>query len=337
MADDPKPPAPAFHSGCLAFVLAEFVAVLLGIGLAALALRANAPPPAVAAAFFAPPVVMTLIGGAVFVPRLVRAYREFQRAHPSPESVAAAAGGAGVEAEPTPFRTAAPPKLPGMPTVPVVSTEPGRVLACRLDRAGLPAGCKFVGSVFAALFWNGIVSVFVWNLAADWNKMGAARWFMAAFLSPFVIVGGVLVLVVLVSALQWFASMLAGRLEVELAEHPLSPGGVTRARVEQRGLFGLAGVSVSLVCTESASYMAGTSKTTATREVSNRRLVDSDATGGRLPLEFDLCAPAGAMHSFEAPNNKIDWTLRVTGRLMGLPFRDEFRLALVPAPPGEAA
>ncbi len=50
-----------------------------------------------------------------------------------------------------------------------------------------PAG-KVGGALFFALFWNGIVSIFVWQCWKGWDQ-GNPDWFLTIFLIPFVLVG----------------------------------------------------------------------------------------------------------------------------------------------------
>src|SRR5437763_431363 len=213
--------------------------------------------------------------------------------------------------------TATPPARDDTPTVVVVPTSPGTVLAHRLHRAGLSPGCQLGCAVAFAAIWNGIVGVFEWRLVAQWNQGGAFRWRDALFLIPFVIVGLLLIVFVLAAAVHWFVSRLAGRVDVELSAHPVAPGAAVRVRVAQRGLAPLRRVSVAFVCTEQATYVAGTSKSTAKREVAEHPVRDpeADPDGGGLPLEAEFAAPADAMHTFVAPNHQIAWTVRGAGRV----------------------
>ena len=129
---------------------------------------------------------------------------------------------------------------------------------------------------------------------------------------------------VLGTAYKWIVSKFVGRVEVELSAHPLAPGGPVRVRVAQMGSVPLRRVMVDLVCTEEATYISGTSTATDKLQVARHALADSDDHPGGLPLEFDYTVPADAMHSFEAKNNKIKWIVRVAGRAMGLPYRDDY-------------
>lgn len=98
----------------------------------------------------------------------------------------------GPVAQATPARTAAPPveilQPPSAPPAP----PPDAKLQLRRELnqtefyrrgAAIPAGVGVAGLTFVLLFWNGIVSVFVWQLVKDF------QWFLALFLVPFVAVG----------------------------------------------------------------------------------------------------------------------------------------------------
>ena len=78
--------------------------------------------------------------------------------------------------------------------------------------------------------------------------------------------------------------------------------------------------------------MAGTSKSTAKKEVAKHALCDPEQHPGgcELPVEAAFTVPAEAMHSFDAPNNKIEWTVRVSGRVLGLPFSSDYSVAVAP-------
>jgi hypothetical protein len=329
MADDDAPKPISHHrAGCRVWVAGVFVAGFIGLGLAFFVMQANAPGWVVPLAFFGPPILFTLVCAAIYLPRFIREMREAARNAPSPESVAAKARGEGVAVGATPDTISS--EADDAPAVPEVETAPGRVLAHGLPRADLSPGCQFGCAVFMAVFWNGIVSVFLVNLVRGWNRLGGFKWLVAAFLTPFVVVGLVLIAAVVGAAFKWVLSWFVGRVEVEVSAHPLVPGGKIRVRVAQQGLVALRRVAVSLVCTEEVTYVAGTSTSTETKEVGRHALADPDDHPGGLPLECDCKVPADVMHSFAAPNNKIKWTVRVTARVLGLPFRDDYSVVVSP-------
>jgi hypothetical protein len=337
--DAPVPPDPvaAARAGCLKLFVGFLFADLVGFGLAAWVMIAQGPGWLVPVAFIAPGAVFLLVFAVPAVPRFIRQAREAVATAPSPESAAAVAAGEGVEAG-----TAAKPRAASgeggdaHPTVTVADTEPGAVLAHRLKRVGVPWGCQFGCLVVAALFWNGILSTFVVNVVRGWNRGGLIRWGELLFLLPFLLVGLAIIAAALYAGLAWFVSCLVGRVVAELSDHPLAPGDAGRVHVAQAGLVPLGRVRVWLVCTEEATYVAGTSQSTAKKEVEKHPVADADpdATGGSLPLTAEFAAPRDAMHTFYAPNNKITWTVRVTGRALGvLPYRADFGFTVSPEHP----
>ena len=329
----PLDPVAAARAGCTKLFLGFLVADAVGVALAAWVLFANNGPGwLVPVAFLAPGAAFLIVFGAPVLPRLVRQAREAVASAPSPESSAAAAGGEGVEAGLSARpRTANRDAGDALPTVTVAPTTPGTALAHQLGRVGVPWGCQFGCLVFAALFWNGILSTFVLNVVRGWNRGGLVRWGEVLFLTPFLLIGLAVVLAALYTGLNWVVSCLVGTVAVELSDHPLAPGAAARLHVAQGGLVPLGRAAVWLVCTEEATYVAGTSKSTAKKEVEKHPAADPDQTGGALPLAAEFVVPGGAMHTFHAPNNKIAWTVRVTGRALGvLPYRADFGFTVAP-------
>lgn len=275
----------------------------------------GAPGWAIPVVFFAPAVLFSFFAW----PYLKGLPERMKRAAPSPEKAAALA--------PTPI--AVPTDPDAFPTVPTDPTEPGRTLARRLPPADLSAGCACGGVLAVALFWNGIVSVFVWQAVAAFRG-GNPDWFLMVFLIPFVLIGLVLVVVGVVAAGAWVIAMLTGRVTVEVDAHPFVPGGTYRGRVAQTGLCRLRQVGVALVCTESATYQAGTSESTAHCEAA-KELAELPEPLPAAPTDFTLTVPAGAMHSFEAKKNKVTWKVSLWGRVLGvLPYGRVFEVVVRP-------
>lgn len=339
MADDdtlPEPTDPPSGKARGWLFLAGFLITgLIGLALALVAFQNQAPLWVGLIAFFAPPALYFLVSTSVFFARITRQAREEARNAPSPESVAAAAGGEGVEAGAEPELDTCT-QRDDTPTVLGVETTPGKVLTHRLARSGLAPGCEFGCAVGIAVFWNAIVGFFLYKQFAAWNAVGGGffggwRWLSAVFLIPFVIIGLAMIGYALYAGLRWIVAGLVGSVEVELSAHPLTPGGPARVHVSQRGMFPLARVFVRLVCTEEATYVAGTSKSSAKKEVVTHTMADPDQNpDGGLPLEAAFTVPTHAMHSFAAPNNQINWTVRVSGRVLGLPFTDDYGVTVAP-------
>lgn len=342
MADEPpinQPPPTPSSDRVIGRVSCTFVSGLLLVSIVStlvggVAVGRNNPPWMFLAVSFGPILLYLTIWAAFGLPALTRQLREAARNAPSPESVAAAAGGEGVEVGRKPDADK-PDEPDDTPAVPKVETTPGKVLTHRLTRSGMTPGCEFGCAVGVTVFWNAIVGFFIYKQVAAWNAGGAGffgGWLSVVFLIPFVLAGLVMIAYAVYSGLRLIGAGLAGTVEVELSAHPLTPGGAARLHISQRGPFPLSRVTVHLVCTEEATYVAGTSKSTAKKEVAAHTLADPDQNpdGGGLPLEAVFTVPDDAMHSFDAPNNKINWTVRVTGRVLGLPFAKEYAVAIVP-------
>lgn len=219
------------------------------------------------------------------------------------------------------------------PTVPTLdpTPPPGRWLRYRLMTNTRP-GVLLAAMSGAALFWNGIVSVFLFQMI-EGHRQGQPNWIMTVFLVPFVLFGLVLIGVVSKAAFQFATSLLVGRIGVEIADYSLRPGRAYAFLVEQSGTFRLGRVSLVLTCTESATYTAGTSTRTETKEVRKHEVAQAEA----MPLEGlrgTLTVPGDAMHSFESDHNKITWTLRVKGRVGLLPYVSEYPVLVLPASEG---
>ena len=123
---------------------------------------------------------------------------------------------------------------------------------------------------------------------------------------------------------------MVGPLTVEVDAHPFAPGGRYAGHVRQGGLFRLSQVGVALVCTEAATYQAGTTESTDKREVS-RHVAELPEPLPACPTDFAVAVPADAMHSFAAKKNAITWTLSVWGRVLGaLPYSRSFQVVVRP-------
>jgi hypothetical protein len=185
-----------------------------------------------------------------------------------------------------------------------------------------------LGYIVVALFWNGIVSVFLYQLIAQWSRAAAFEWFLAIFLIPFVFIGLGLIVAAVHKALSLFnpdftLSVTSPR--VILGEE-LAIAWTSSGRIDKLTRF-----SIELEGREEATYRRGTDSTTDTHVFVSHALVDQlppEIVGsGRVKVDL----PADSMHSFEAPNNKIVWMLRVKGEVPNWPdTSDEFPLQVGP-------
>ncbi|HEY3571563.1 MAG TPA: DUF3592 domain-containing protein [Thermoanaerobaculia bacterium] len=210
----------------------------------------------------------------------------------------------------------------GMPTgespfgVPLQAAGSGPV---ELKPSATPLG-MFLGLVFLALFWNGIVSVFLWHVAAGWRS-GQPDGCLTAFLVPFVLVG----LALIFGVLRQFLVLFNPRLSITLTPGVLTPG--QTAFVQWRLGSGGRGVSRVLITfegREEARYRRGTSTYTDRETFFTQPVVDctqsyeiSQGGSGTFTL------PAGTAPSFRSDHNKIVWSLKAKCELPRWPDTEE--------------
>jgi hypothetical protein len=188
-----------------------------------------------------------------------------------------------------------------------------------LKPASTPLG-MFVGLVFLALFWNGIVSVFVWQMVAGWRR-GQPDGCLTAFLVPFILIG----LALIFGVARQFLVLFNPRLSITLTPGALSPG--QSAFVQWRlgsGGRGVSRVLITLEGREEARYRRGTSTYTDRETFLTLPVVDCAqsyeiAQGG----SGTFTVPAGAVPSFRSTHNKIVWALKAKCELPRWPDTEE--------------
>jgi len=193
---------------------------------------------------------------------------------------------------------------------------------------------KLVGVLFLAAFWNGIVSVFVWQAVKGWQQ-DRPDWFLTVFLVPFVLIG----LGLIGGVFYCFIALFNPRPRLLVSTDRAPLGAEVDVRWEFAGQTGrLANFRITLEGREEVSYQSG--KNTATRKHVFATLPvvavdDPRAVGaGRAALAI----PADTMHSFRADHNRIVWELRARGDIRFWPdVNAVFPFTIDPAPVEEAA
>lgn len=188
-------------------------------------------------------------------------------------------------------------------------------------------GVRAAGIGCVALFWNGIVGVFVTLAVREWNA-GKAPWFMTLFLVPFVLAG----LTFLRAFAKSLLSLAAPRplLTLEPATVPLGAGArlswVFRGRSRSPS-----SLLVTLEGSEEATYSRGTDRVTD-RALFHR----SDVVRTAEPFEAatgtkTFTLPAGTVPTLSAPSNRIVWLLRLTARIEGTDdVKEEYEITVLP-------
>jgi hypothetical protein len=211
--------------------------------------------------------------------------------------------------------------------LPAIETTSGPLtLAPETSRTG-----RVVAVALAAVFWNGIVSIFAFQAWASFQR-GSPDWFLVVFLLPFFAVG-----IGLVGAFVYALLALRNpRPQLVLGARALHPGAAIELSWRFVGAAQRLGrVRISLQGMEHATYRVGTDTRTATETFHDEVLADVPAPACALGGSLRLAIPADAMHSFASSNNKITWQLAVHGAIARWPDADEtFPLAVLPGPGG---
>lgn len=205
--------------------------------------------------------------------------------------------------------------------LPAGAAEP-RELRPKMTRLG-----KLVGLVLVGLFWNGIVSVFVWQAVETWQA-GQPDGCLTLFLVPFVLVG----LLLIFGAFRQLLVLFNPRLKLTLGRTVLAPGETVLLQWSMTGrAAGVRRLRILLEGQEVATYRRGTDTHTDTETFASIPVVDTDQPYQMMASSAALEVPAGAMPSFAAEHNKIVWTLKAVCEVPGWPdSEDEYEVLVAP-------
>jgi hypothetical protein len=191
-----------------------------------------------------------------------------------------------------------------------------------------PVG-KFFGILFIALFWNGIVSVFVWQAWKSWQA-GQPDGCLTIFIIPFVLVG----LLLIVGVPYQFLAMFNPRPRLRLASGRLTLGHSTDLSWSFRGRAGrIRRLTLTLEGVEKARYRRGTNTHTATESFASLEIAEVTQPTAIRSGSTLLEVPADTMHSFDGGNNQVVWSLKIHGEIRLWPdVMQEFPLVVRPLP-----
>jgi hypothetical protein len=200
-------------------------------------------------------------------------------------------------------------------------------------RAG-PVG-KLAGMTFVALFWNGIVSVFLWQDIQAWRTGGQGLDGCAhLFLTPFVLIG----LALFAGVGYYLLALFNPRPHLVLSSAGAPPGGAVQITWRFAGAAGrIRHLRLSLVGREEADYRQGTDTRTDKETFATIGIVDTTSPVEIAAGTANFFVPDPTMHSFRAPHNRIVWELQVRGEIDRWPDVDEdYEFIVCPkgAPPG---
>jgi hypothetical protein len=164
-------------------------------------------------------------------------------------------------------------------------------------------------ALFVCLFWNGITGLFVAQVVGSFLD-GDPEWFLAVFMTPFVLIG----LVLLGATGYTFLTLFNPRPELTLSRGAAPLGGLVQVRWQFRGsVRRIRNFKLALKGEEKATYRRGTDTHTDTQAFFEHVFYEADHPVHVAAGEAEFEVPADSMHSFAASNNQIVWTLNVQG------------------------
>lgn len=183
-----------------------------------------------------------------------------------------------------------------------------------------------LGAIAIAAFWNGIVSVFVFQALPGW-KSGDIDWFMTLFLTPFMLIGLALIIHIFYRFLACFNP--APKLTLQPGEIEIGSTALLKWSVTN-GAHKLNHFAIYLVGEEEARYRRGTDTVTETEIFHEQALIDTkshrDVSSGSTAIEL----PLDTVPSWKSSNNAIKWSLRVRGDIPMWPdISDDYEITII--------
>ncbi|MCB1065273.1 MAG: DUF3592 domain-containing protein, partial [Verrucomicrobiae bacterium] len=184
-----------------------------------------------------------------------------------------------------------------------------------------------LGMLLVALFWNGIISVFLVELVKGW-RTGHGDWFQTLFMIPFVAIG--------VGLLGGFFYQLMAatnpRPIITLSSgNPALGDSFDLSWTFSGGVSRVVQLKISLWGIESATYRRGTTTATSSEVFFHLPLAEGTAESEIRCGTVRVTIPEDLMYSLKLGNNEIKYELRVDADIPLWPdIRDHFDLTLLP-------
>jgi Protein of unknown function (DUF3592) len=218
------------------------------------------------------------------------------------------------------------PILPGtsaiMPNAPIGQAMAGPVV---LNPQHSPMA-KFWAAVFFALFWNGITGVFVWIAVMSFID-GKPEWFLTVFITPFVLIG----LVVLLFVGSTFLNLFNPRMQLTLNSPAVPLGGTLDATWLISGSSSrIEHLKLTVEGREETSHGSGKTRRTERKVFVTLPLAETNdpqqIARGRASVEI----PEGHKPSQDEDYPKVIWTVKAVGQIPRYPdLEEEFEITVL--------
>jgi hypothetical protein len=185
----------------------------------------------------------------------------------------------------------------------------------------------FFGIVFVAAFWNGIVSVFLWQMIEAW-KSGRPEIFLTVILIPFVLVGLALIVGIFYSFLTLFnpsVDIVFNPTEVRLG-NSIQVQWTIHGRAER-----ISELRIRLEAREEATYRRGTRSYTDKNIFFKKEFFQTTNAYSMKNGSISIPIPEDSMHSLDTGNNKIVWNFFLEGDIKKWPDVEEsYEISVLP-------
>lgn len=187
-----------------------------------------------------------------------------------------------------------------------------------LRATATPKG-KFFGLVFVTLIWNGITSVFLWQVVEGWRR-GEPDGCLSLFVALFQGIG----LLILFGAARQFLVLFNPALRLTLSRGILTIGEPASLQWAFSGRASRIGrLAMVLEGREEARYRRGTNTYTDRAVFATVPILDTSQAFEIPAGSASFSIPWGTVPSLTATNNKIVWSLKVTCEIPGWPDSDD--------------
>lgn len=173
--------------------------------------------------------------------------------------------------------------------------------------------------IFAACFWNGIVSIFLVQIVKS-HMSGDPEWFLTIFMIPFVCIG----LGLIYGIFHALLALTNPKILLSVSESSPALGDEVELNWEaDKPLHKVRKFRIRLVGEEAATYQRGTDTKTDTSIFYADTVVDLEDPRTQQRGTATISIPLESMHSFDSGNNKINWSLTVAGEIPRFPDIDD--------------
>ena len=187
---------------------------------------------------------------------------------------------------------------------------------------------KLIAAVFFALFWNGLISVFVIHIFKS-SHPGPLEWFLGLFMLPFIAIG----LAIVIAAVYFLLALFNPRPGITLTPGVVPLGGTFRLEWAISGrVHVLQRLHICLEGREESTHQNGKNTTTDRNVFVRIEIADLTVAQAMRSGDGTVTVPSHLMHSFAGSHNKILWAIRVHGEIARWPdISEDFAVTVLPA------